>query len=165
MEIRRASLLNLERIMDIYANARGFMAKNGNPHQWGRSWPPEELVRSDIAKGICYVCVCGDRIVGVFSLAVGEDVEPAYRHIEGGAWIDGGPYGVVHRLAGDGSVKGIGAFCLKWAMEKCGHLRIDTHEDNAVMRGLLDKLGFSPRGVIRVAQDGSQRIAYEKTEG
>ena len=32
-------------------------------------------------------------------------------------------YGVVHRLAGDGSEKGIGAFCIDWAFSKCGNLR------------------------------------------
>ena len=26
--------------------------------------------------------------------------------------------GVVHRVAGDGSEKGIGAFCINWAFEK-----------------------------------------------
>ena len=28
------------------------------------------------------------------------------------------PYGVVHRIADDGSVKGIGSFCINWAYEK-----------------------------------------------
>ena len=31
--------------------------------------------------------------------------------------------GDVHRLAGDGSEKGIGAFCIDWAFSKCGNLR------------------------------------------
>lgn len=52
-------------------------------------------------------------------------------------------YGVVHRLAGDGSEKGIGAFCIDWAFSKCGNLRIDTHGDNIVMQNLLKKLGLN----------------------
>ena len=51
--------------------------------------------------------------------------------------------GVVHRVTGDGSEKGIGAFCINWAFEKCGNLRIDTHGDNIVMQNLLKKLRFN----------------------
>ena len=32
--IRRAKEEELDEIMEIYAGARKFMAKNGNPHQW-----------------------------------------------------------------------------------------------------------------------------------
>ena len=33
---------------------------------------------------------------------------------EDGIWQNNSPYGVIHRLAGDGSVKGIGAHCINW---------------------------------------------------
>ncbi len=71
-------------------------------------------------------------------------------------------YGVVHRVASDGSRKGIGAFCLNWAYEQCGHLRIDTHPDNKTMQQLLSKLGFEKRGIIYVEEDEYPRYAYEK---
>ena len=96
--------------------------------------------------------------------AHGVDVEPTYRVIENGAWHDSSAYGVVHRLAGDGTVKGIGAFCLNWAYQQCGHLRIDTHGDNRVLQGLLKKLGFTLCGTIYVEEDDYPRLAYEKTE-
>ena len=41
-----------------------------------------------------------------------------------------------------------------------GHLKIDTHEDNAAMRHVLVSLGFSERGVI-LLKNGEPRIAYE----
>ena len=94
-------------------------------------------------------------------LRVGEDIDPTYRLIDW-AWIADGPYGVVHRIASSGEVKGAGAFCLDWAFEQCRHLRVDTHEDNIVMRNLLTKLGFEYCGIIYVLKDNSPRMAFEK---
>lgn len=163
MDVRKATPADLGRQMAIYARARDFMAKTGNPNQWGpNSWPPEDLIRRDIQNGDSYVCVGDDnRVIGTFFFAQGEDIEPTYREIDG-AWQQGGPYGVVHRIASDGSEKGVGAFCLNWAFSQCGHLRIDTHADNAVMQGLLAKLGFQRCGIIYVHEDRDPRFAYEK---
>lgn len=164
MKIRKTTEKDLERIMEIYAYARKFMADHGNPDQWGPdSWPPEELIRDDIGAGKSYVCVNdGDRVVGTFFYDYGSDVDPTYCVIEDGAWKDDSDYGVIHRIAGDGSEKGIGTFCLNWAFDQCGHMRIDTHEDNVVMQNLLEKLGFEKRGIIRVERNNEPRLAYEK---
>lgn len=163
MEIRHSTKEDLRRIMEIYAYARVFMAEHGNPNQWGPTgWPPEEVIRSDIAAHSSYVCTCKERIVGTFFFCQGKDIEPDYLAIEDGAWLDNSPYGVIHRLAGDGSVKGIGSFCIKWALARCGHLRIDTHGDNQVMQNLLRKNGFIHCGTVHVAQDHDPRLAYEK---
>jgi len=149
--------------MAIYAHARQFMADHGNPYQWGpTNWPPEALIREDIQKGLSYVCVHENAVVGVFFFTAGEDIEPTYREITEGSWHHNGPYGVVHRIAADGSVKGVGTECINWAFEQCGHLRIDTHGDNQVMQKLLQKLGFSHCGTIYVEEDDFPRLAYEK---
>ncbi len=164
MEIRHSTAQDFRQILRIYEHARGFMAAHGNPNQWGpTNWPPETLIRSDIAAGNSYVCVCDGRVVGTFFFQQGADIEPAYRKIEDGAWRDASPYGVIHRLAGDGSVKGIGACCIGWAFEQCPHLRVDTHGDNRVLQNLLEKCGFRHCGTIHVAQDRYPRLAYEKT--
>ena len=137
MQIRKATENDFERIMEIYAIARSFMAEHGNPNQWGpTNWPPEQLIRNDI--------------------------EPTYTYIEDGTWLDGSPYGVVHRIASDGSVKGVGSTCIEWAFQQCGHLRIDTHGDNAVMQRLLEKLGFKHCGTIYVEEDDYPRLAFER---
>ena len=60
------------------------------------------------------------------------------------------------------SEKGIGAFCINWAFEKCGNLRIDTHGDNIVMQNLLKKIGFNHCGTIYVEEDNFPRLAFEK---
>ena len=165
MRIRKSTEQDLERIMEIYAYARQFMAEHGNPDQWGPTcWPPEALIRRDIAEGNSYVCENdAGRTVGTFFYTHGADVEPTYRRITDGAWQDGSPYGVVHRIAADGSEKGVGAFCLDWAYRQCGHLRIDTHGDNTVMQNLLQKTGFIHCGTIYVVEDDAPRLAYEKT--
>ena len=164
MEIRKTRIEDLERAMAIYAHARAFMAAHGNPNQWGPTrWPPEDLIRRDIAQGKSYVCLSDDRIVGVFYFDQGPEIEPTYAHIEDVTWRDNSPYGVVHRIASDGSARGTGAFCINWAYDQCGHLRIDTHGDNRVMQGLLSKLGFVHCGTIFVREDSDPRLAYEKT--
>lgn len=165
MQIRRSRPEDLPRLLEIYEYARAFMAAHGNPDQWGKNqWPPEALVRRDTEeKG--YVCEHEGRIVGAFFFDYGEDIEPTYRCVEGGAWADESAYGVIHRIAGDGSVPGIGESCISWAFERCGHIRIDTHGDNYVMQNLLKKLGFSYRGIIYVEQDPAPRLAFEKSRG
>lgn len=152
---------DLNQVMAIYARARAFMAEHGNPNQWGQTNPPIEKVVNDIQTGRSYVCVDGDEIAAVFYYA--QEVDPTYHVIEGGAWPNDRPYGVVHRIASAGTVKGAGAFCLNWAFGQCQNLRIDTHEDNIVMQNLLKKLGFVYCGIIYIA-DGSERLAYQKEQ-
>ena len=156
--IRKAREADLPRIDEIYAYAREFMAKTGNPNQWGKTNPRHEWLVDDIEKGLLYVVTAEDGIHGVFYFYIGED--PTYGHIEDGAWNYPGPYGTIHRIASDGS-GGI----LKTAVEFCekltNHIRIDTHHDNVVMQKAVAKLGFVRSGIIRLA-NGDPRIAYER---
>ena len=126
MKIRKTTEADFDRVMEIYAHAREFMAKTGNPKQWGpTNWPPEALIHNDIRDGDSYVCTNeeGD-VLGTFFFIQGEDIEPTYREITDGAWLDDSAYGAVHRIASDGSERGTGQFCLNWAFEQCGHLSI-----------------------------------------
>ena len=165
MKIRKSTPNDLPRMLEIYAFARDFMARTGNPNQWGpNKWPPEALLREDIDSGHSYVCEDdAGRVAGTFFFIQGADIEPTYRDIVDGAWADERPYGVVHRIATDGTVRGMGSFCLRWAFDQCGHMRIDTHGDNHVMQRTVEKLGFERRGTIYVEQDNDPRIAYEKS--
>lgn len=166
MEIRHAEQKDYDRIMEIYAYARKYMEEHGNPKQWGPTqWPPGYLIRQDISQGYSYLCIHENQIVGTFFFLAGNDIEPVYRKIENGKWLEDSAYGVVHRLAGDGSVKGTGQFCLDWAYRQCGHLRADTHGDNIIMQNLLNKMGFIHCGTIYVSEDTYPRLAYEKCSG
>ena len=164
MLVRHTEERDFERVMEIYAHARAFMAATGNPRQWGATnWPPEALVRQDIRERHSYVCEVNGQVAAVFFYRFGRDIEPTYRSIANGAWIGNDIYGVVHRLASDGSVKGAGAYCLDWAFAQSNHLRIDTHGDNRVMQHVLEKAGFTRCGTIFVEEDDDPRLAYEKT--
>lgn len=164
MKIRKSTEQDFNRIMEIYAFAREYMKTHGNPNQWGpTNWPPEELIHNDIREGNSYVCLNdSEQVIGVFYFIQGKNIEPTYKNISEGAWAGSDTYGVVHRMAGDGSEKGIGAFCIEWAFSKCGNLRIDTHGDNIVMQNLLKKLGFNHCGTIYVEEDNYPRLAFEK---
>ncbi len=163
MDIRKATPGDTSRLMEIFERARAFMRETGNPRQWSAyGWPPQELILRDIELGRSYVCEEAGRVVGTFCFIFGDRAEPTYNVIENGAWVGGDTYGVIHRLASDGSVRGVGECAIGWAYGQCGHLRIDTHADNKVMQGLLAKLGFVYCGHIRVEQDTDIRLAYEK---
>lgn len=164
MRIRKTQITDLEQVMHIYEHARTFMKEHGNPNQWGpTNWPPQYKIEEDIQNGNSYVCVDdADEVIGTFFFLYGKDIEPTYRDITEGHWIGDDTYGVVHRIASSGKEKGIGTFCINWAYEQCGHLRIDTHGDNVVMQNLLKKLGFTHCGTIYVEEDDYPRLAFEK---
>ncbi len=161
MVIRKAQPDDLGEILEIYRQARDFMVRTGNPTQWAkRGWPPEELIRRDIAQGRSYVCLDDRQIAAVFYYVYGEDIDPTYRVIEG-AWLEDSPYGVIHRIAAREG-RGAGRFCIDWAYRQCGHLRIDTHGDNKVMQKVLKDLGFFYCGIIHIEEDNAPRLAFEK---
>lgn len=156
--IRLAEHNDLIRIMEIYRIARAFMKQNGNETQWGANHPPQDVIENDILNNQLFVYVEDDIIHGVFAFIIGDD--PAYTIIENGAWLNGAPYGAIHRVASSGEVKGIFSECLNYCKECIDNIRIDTHENNTVMQRLLIKHGFIRCGTIYV-QSGSPRIAYQ----
>ena len=156
--LRNAKMTDLPRILEIYARARQFMAQTGNPNQWGKTNPPREVLEADIARQQLYVVCREEAICGVFFFSL--EADPTYRVIEDGSWLSDSVYGTIHRIASDGS-GGVFGLCLAWCLERCRHLRIDTHQDNLVMQHVLQKYGFSRRGIIYIA-DGTPRIAYER---
>ena len=160
--IRRARQTDFSRVCEIYAIARAFMAKTGNATQWGDSFPPEELLREDIRLGRLYVVEEAGNVHGAFAFLLGED--PTYQVIEGGAWKSAAPYGTLHRVAGSGEVRGLFGQMVDYAWGVIPHLRIDTHENNAVMRHLVEKHGFQRCGII-YTDDGTPRIAFERGPG
>lgn len=154
---------DLPALLSLYAGARAYMVQQNNPRQWAASgWPPEAVLREDIRLGRGYVCTVEERVCGAFVFLTGQEPEPGYAVIAQGAWRAPGPYGVLHRLASDRSVPGIGAACLSWAWQQFPHLRADTHPDNIPMQRLLEKCGFVRCGIVHVEQDSDPRYAYEK---
>jgi len=157
-QVRNAVPEDLSRILEIYAYARSFMAKTGNPNQWGKTHPPRAQLQEDIRVGQLYVVEKEGKIHGVFAYLTGED--PTYGYIEEGSWISDSPYGTIHRVAADGS-GGVFSAVMEYALSRNPHVRIDTHRDNHVMQHVVAKHGFRRCGIIYL-ENGDPRIAYEK---
>lgn len=162
MQIRRATTGDLPEIRKIYTAAKAYMNASGNPNQWAAGYPPEEYLRQDMELLRLYVCEEDGVSHGVFMLSTEDD--PTYHYIEG-AWLNDAPYGVIHRIASDGTKKGMLGTVLEFCKEKMkeqniSNLRIDTHEDNRTMQHLLAKYGFRRCGIIYL-ENGSPRIAYQ----
>lgn len=155
-KIRRGVTADLERLMEIYAAARQFMVENGNPTQWKNGYPQREMLENDIVLERLYVVEEDGGLCGGFVFFVGDD--PTYGYIEG-SWRSQRPYGVIHRIAGVGG--GVFNAAIAFCQQQIDHLRIDTHADNKPMQHLVEKAGFSERGIIYV-DDGSPRIAYDR---
>ena len=187
--IRLARYDDLDRIMEIYQEARNYMEANGNPDQWGKNHPPRQLLEEDIGMGRLYVytenrraqtedsikkpeiihgeiihgeIIRGETIHGVFAFIIGAD--PTYTYIEEGAWLNDEIYGTIHRIAGDGVAKGVFEKCLDFCKSRIDNLRIDTHHKNYIMQHLVEKNGFERCGIVYM-EDGSPRIAYQYLAG
>lgn len=156
--IRCAKKEDLDTIMEIVKIAKQYMQESGNLTQWVGDYPGEIDFEEDIRKKQLYVCYNDEMIYGVFAFVTEKD--PNYAYIEDGQWFNEEPYGTIHRIAGNGKVKGVFQEAVSFAKEKMDNLRIDTHEDNRTMRHLIEKSGFQRCGIVYM-EDGSPRIAYQ----
>lgn len=162
MKIRKASLADVDRQLRVFDYARSIMRSTGNMDQWTDGYPSRKVVENDIAASNSYVCIDdSEEIVATFCFWQGND--PTYDYIENGQWLNNLPYGVVHRLAGSGKIKGIGTYCLEWCIQQCHNIRVDTHRDNWVMQSVLKKNGYTECGIIYLA-NGSPRVAFQKSK-
>lgn len=159
MNIRKSETMDFEAICHVYKCAREYMKNSGNPTQWGDKYPNETLITEDIESGRSYVLTDADgKVRGTFVFAIG--IDPTYNVIENGTWLNDKPYGFIHRVANDGSIKGMFAETLAFCLKEIDNIRIDTHNDNKTMQHVLQKNGFALCGIIHIA-DGSERIAYQ----
>lgn len=161
ISVRPAAEADLKEISAIYDGARAFMRSYGNVDQWPTAaYPSLDSAKADLEDGILYVAEGENGIVGTFVMVPGPD--PTYGYIENGSWRVDSPYLAIHRVASRGG--GVLRAALEYACPCYDHIRMDTHADNAPMRHLLEKLGFSYRGTIYV-EDGTPRMAFDLLEG
>ncbi len=156
--IRPATLADIPAILAIFAVARQYMRQTGNLTQWSGGYPDESIVRADIAAGVCYVME-QEGIHAVFSLFSQPD--PTYNYIEDGAWPNEAPYGTIHRIASDGTLRGVVRQAVDFALQFHTVLRCDTHKDNLPMQRALRNAGFVRCGVIYL-ENGDPREAYQR---
>lgn len=163
MRIRRARYDDIPRIMEICSEAKEIMRADGNMTQWTGGYPSDDIIRRDIDASVGFIIAIGERLEGYFAFIPG--IEPTYLEIEGGGWMDdSSPYCTIHRLASSKASHGIARACFEWCWGQCRNLRIDTHEDNRIMRHCIESFGFSYCGVIHLL-NGDPRLAYQKLRG
>ena len=158
--LRKAEKGDLPLLFEIGRAARAYMASSGNPDQWQAGYP-DVYLEEDIEKGQLYVLTDGDgHPHAFFAFILGE--EPAYNAIDG-AWLNDRPYGTIHRLGSDGTIKGVFAQCLDFCKTLSLDIRADTHEKNLTMRHLLEKHGFVRCGTVNLElrEGDTRRVAYQ----
>lgn len=160
MKIRKSTKNDIPELLEIFQAARNIMRKSGNMHQWPIGTPSEDTVLNDIKNGNSYIIENNDnKIIATFAFIICED--PTYGYVEGGKWLNDEPYGTIHRIASNGTEKGIMDFCLDYCCKYVSNIRIDTHKDNKIMQHLLEKFGFQYCGVIYL-MNGESRLAYQR---
>jgi GNAT superfamily N-acetyltransferase len=170
MEHRLATLSDLDRVMEIIADAQRFLKENG-VDQWQNGYPTREIFEADIKKGCCHAFTLEGKLAGVISVFF--ENEASYKRVYDGSWLTGdAPYTVFHRAAVSGDYRGMGtasemlSYAENLALERgFKSMRGDTHRDNKAMRALLEKRGFVHCGTILIdsgEEATSERVCYEK---
>ena len=159
---RKAIESDLLEIKSIVDKARELMKSSGNVNQWVDGYPSNEVLLSDIRNGNAYLLLRENKAVAYFTMVDGPD--PTYNLITKGSWLNDNSYGVLHRIASNGEVKGVFKEILLYASEHYSNIRIDTHHDNKIMQRLLEQNEFVYCGIIFLA-DGSPRLAYQRIKG
>lgn len=158
MTIRLSTIADIPRLQEVFAAARDFMQRTGNPHQWAPTYPSNEQLTTDIEHHESYVCIHNGSIVATFVLRGGND--PTYDVIYEGEWPHNRPYATIHRIASTGEAHGIFGLAMRFALDRHDSIRIDTHRDNVVMQHIILRAGFRYCGIIH-CWNGDERLAYQ----
>ena len=165
LALRYTKLEDIERVMEIIKQAQQYFKEKGI-NQWQNGYPNAKVIENDIKNGHSFVLIKNNKIVG--TIAISFEGEATYNKIFEGAWKSNDNYAVIHRIAVDHELKGIGlsSEMIKQTELMCnkksvGSIKVDTHEDNQAMQRSLIKNGFDYCGVIYLA-DGSKREDIKK---
>ncbi|WP_288946095.1 GNAT family N-acetyltransferase [uncultured Megasphaera sp.] len=160
---RMATTADIQGSMALINQAKAFLKSKG-VDQWQDGYPEEQDIAGDIAAEKGYVLTDGDDMIAYCCIDFGG--EPAYEGLKG-QWLADGPYVVIHRMAVSDAYKGKGLakrlFAEAEAMAAAKgvySVRVDTDEDNAIMRGIIAAMGFTYCGTIWFAN--STKIAFQK---
>lgn len=166
-EFRKAKAEEISDLETLVAHARKFMHESGVP-QWQDAYPNRSVLEADFEKGELYLMKENGELSGMLVLTYEPD--EYYESIFDGEWREGA-YAAIHRVAvmPDRRRKGTASTMLQVAEglifeNGITNVRIDTHEDNAAMRGMLEKSGYEKCGMVLVAETerDRRRVAYQK---
>jgi hypothetical protein len=161
MDIKKATLKDIDAILQTIEEARTIMRETGNRSQWSNGYPSRGTILNDINQQQAFIHTIDQEIVGYFCFIKGQDPDQNYKIIEQGKWLNDKPYGVIHRLASGKKVKGVAEKAFDYAFSAIDNVRVDTHHTNIPMQNFLGKNGFTHCGIIYVS-DGTARDAFQK---
>ena len=168
MQIRRSSLHDLSRIMEIIDDAK-VLLKSLHIDQWQNGYPNAEQVKNDIKNEESYVII-DDKNTIVATTMFTTRPEPTYKKLIDGNWMhdEALPYGVIHRLAVAKEYRALGVAKFVFTqmhqtlkLQNIKSLKVGTHEENLGMQTLIKKIGYQYRGIIYTSY-GAKRLAFEK---
>ncbi len=167
MQERKAEISDLIGIMEVIEDARQYLKEQGID-QWQDGFPTKEVIVEDIVLRESYVFIEDNEVIGY--MCINLDRESSYDTIYDGAWkLEGSDYATIHRNAVRSTYRGQGIslrmfFLAEQICRKNNKqsIRIDTHRDNQLMQHLATKYGYEYCGVIKLARNSFERIAYEK---
>ncbi|MCH1942026.1 GNAT family N-acetyltransferase [Holdemania massiliensis] len=161
--LRPADKKEAETAMVLIDEAKGFLKAQGID-QWQTGYPDMKTICEDLSHGCGYFIADGSKTAAY--LCIDFAGEASYEMLQGN-WKSDCPYAVIHRMAISEAYRGQGiasiAFRLteKLCIQKGFYsVRVDTDENNAIMRHVLSKNGFDYCGTIWF--DNSVKYAYEK---
>lgn len=164
--MRKAGIKDIKKIEKIIDKAKKSLKKDGID-QWQIESMNEKFLLGQIETGKAYVFGNEEEILSYCFLS--DDKEEAYKVWEGD--FEGKNPLTIHTFAVDTAATQRG-IATKFFIAIIRHaeknsfdaLRIDTHEDNFKMRGLINKLGFRRIGQIFIDEEGRKkpRICYER---
>lgn len=157
---RHSTMEDLPIILQLRDQAREIMRSYGNVNQWPEGYPLEEKFINDIKDECSFVMIdAAGSVVGTFAFIPGPDI--TYKVIYDGQWLNDEPYHVIHRIASTPDSHGILDALLDHCEAIAPNIRIDTHEDNLIMRKGLEKRGYQYCGIIHLL-NGDERLAFQK---
>jgi GNAT superfamily N-acetyltransferase len=164
--IRLATSSEVPQIWEVLQQAIARRKADGS-NQWQDGYPNPVVVTNDIEKGVGYVALHNDTIVGYVAVLVND--EPEYANLKG-VWITDTDFIVFHRVAvaedylGKGVAKALFAFIEAYAKQQgIASIKADTNFDNPAMLHLFHNLGYAYCGEVFFR--GSPRKAFEKVLG
>lgn len=166
MEIKIATMADIDVCYDLILQARLFLKECG-VDQWQHDYPNRDNIIADLQAGTGLLLM--DGACAAAYACVDFDGEPAYDGLHG-KWLDEKPYAVIHRLTVHNAFKGKGVAKLFFRqietfVQQRGidSIRIDTDDDNAIMKHLIESIGYVYCGTIWF--DYSGKIAYQRQLG
>ena len=164
MEIYQATEKDLEELLDLYQRAADQMEAGGlKQWHWG-TYPTEELIREDVARGLMYIQRVDGMLAGAVAVFNGTG-EPEYDAVP---WTGGLNPGYFHRLVIDPPMQGAGMAGgilddLQQMLRRqgCDCIRCDTALNNKRAIRLYEKMGFTPCGYIDWG-NGETNVALNK---